>query len=440
MRALRLASIASFLLLWLANPVAARGGMPNPLTPRGEIIEGIYYQIFVVGVVVFLFVMALLVYVIIRFRANSGHGKATFEHERENLKLEMTWIIIPLFIMLWIGFISYAGLVQLDEGIKEDDVEMELHIIGQKWFWTAQYDDFVVDAFYDSLGNVNEGAEFVVPANTNIKFNVTGADVIHAFSIHDANWGPVGMIDANPTGPHKYNAMIMTLPEGEYHVQCREMCFNPGHAYMRAKILAVPQAEFDSWYAETVLEVNTPKLAFAIEIEDGSFDAPVMKTAPNTAVRLQLANNGTMDRTFDIGGESVTVGAGTLVPFDVLPTELGAVSITEGGSQVGALDVVQPRTIDVELGDFYIAPANFQLEAGELYRINIDNVGASPHNLFIGDYTSPSDNNAKWESPNVNGGGVTSMLVLPQSAMDFVTWCDIPGHAASGMLAKASAQ
>ena len=436
MRASRFASLVSFLMLCLASPVAARGGMPSPLTERGAIIEDIYYKIFVVAVIVFLFVMALLVYVMIRFRASSGHGKATFEHERENLKLEMTWIVIPLFIMLWIGYISYVGLIQLDEGHAVEDADMEIDIIGQKWFWTAGYQDFAVDALYDSHGVVNEGAEFYVPADQRIHLNVTGADVIHSFYIMDANQAPVGMVDANPTGPHKFNSMVIRFPEGEYHVQCKEMCFNPGHGYMRAKIISVPQTDFDAWYEETLTERNAPKLSFAIEIEDSGITTDgALKTAPDAAARLQFANNGTSDLTFtrSDGGDDITVPAGDLVVVDVLPEETGTITFSSDAGDV-ALEVVDPTIVDVELGDFYISPSSFMLEADTLYRIRLDNVGASPHNLFIGDYDGPSSKSTLLDSPTINGGDEGDFLVLVSQSMTFDTWCDIPGHAPSGMV------
>lgn len=445
MRALRLAPLASLFLLLVAGPVAARGGMPTPLTDRGRIIEDIYYQIFVAGLLVFLFVMALLVFVIIRYRASSGHGRATFEHERDNLKLEMTWIVIPLFIMLWIGFISYAGLIQLDEGYSHEDGVMEIEIVGQKWFWSAAYDEFTVDAFYDANGVVDQGAEFYVPAGVPVTWSVTGADVIHSFSIQgehaNGKRGPVFLtIDANPTGPHKINKQTMVLPEGVFHVQCREMCFNPGHGYMRAKIVSVEQAEYDAWYAETLADLTAPKLNYAIELDaDGMRHDPFIKTAPSSAVRFQFANNRTTDVTFTSDDQSVVVPAGALVTMDVLPLELGDVAISSDAGDTITLNVVQPKTANVELGDFYISPSGFQLEAGELYEVTVTNVGGTPHNLFIGDYAGPDVKTTLWSSATINGDMSTTFLVLPTKAMMFDTWCDVPGHAGAGMLGSATA-
>ncbi len=441
MRSLRLASLVSFLLLCLAGPVSARGGMPDPLTPRGELIEGLYYKLFLLALGVFLLVVALLVYVMVRYRAGSGHGRATFEMERENLKLELTWIIIPLFIVLWVGFIAYAGLVQLDEGIDAEDTEMEVHIIGQKWFWSAQYDDFKVDSFYDATGNVNEGNEFYFPADTPITLNVTGADVIHAFHIMDANWATVALTDANPGGPHQYNKITLELPEGEYRVQCREMCFNPGHGYMRAKIIVVPEAEYQAWYDATVQKINEPKLAFAIEVDDAGITDTPLKTAPGSAVRLQFANARATDITFTASsGESVTVASNAVGFLDVLPEAVGRIDITSDQGDSLALDVVEPQVIKVTLGDFYISPTDFTMQAGELYRIEVTNEGGTPHNLFIGDYEGPDVKTTLWNSETINSGQTTGFLALPSAATQFDTWCDVPGHAQSGMLASASAQ
>lgn len=440
MRAVATTPLASLLLLLLAPLAAARGGMPTPLTERGQIIEEIYYQIFIAGVLVFLFVMALLIYVMIRFRASSGHGRATFEHERENLKLEMTWIVIPLFIMLWIGFISYAGLVQLDEGVANEDAEFTLDITGIQWAWIAEYEDFAMVSEVDTMGTVNEATTFYVPADVPVLLRLTSDDVIHAYHIMDANWATVGLVDANPTGPHEVNSMVIKFAPGEYKVQCREMCFNPGHGYMRAKMMAVPQAEFDSWYADTLAAKTAPKLNYAVEVTAAGINHDaVLKTAPGAAVRFQFANDRPGAVVFTDGTNNVTVPAGAVGNLDILPSEIGSIEITSDAGDSLTLEVVEARKADVELGDFYISPSNIQLEAGELYEFTVTNVGSPRHNLFIGDYDGPSVKTTLWSSATIEGGETTTFLALPSEAMRFDTWCDIPGHVAAGMLASATA-
>src|SRR5690242_18653053 len=116
MRKALLAIAALVVLSAAAMPVAARFGMPEPLTERGQTVEDIYTKIVLVGIVVFTLVFALLVWVLWRYREGTGKGRSTHEKHRGSLKAEMVWTFIPLIIMLWIGFIAYQGLVQLDLG------------------------------------------------------------------------------------------------------------------------------------------------------------------------------------------------------------------------------------------------------------------------------------------------------------------------------------
>ncbi len=426
----------------MATNAAARGGMPEPLTPRGEVIESIYYQIYVVGVIVFLFVMALMAYVLIRYRASTGHGRATFEAERHNMKLEMVWIVIPLAIMLWIGFISYQGLIVLDEEYQPEDAHTTIDIAGQKWFWTATYGggDFTVAAEYDATGTVLEGNEFVVPADVPVNYRVSGKDVIHAFHIADANWATVGMVDANPGGPHLVNEMVLELPAGEYRVQCREMCFNPGHGYMRATIVAVPMAEYEAWYEETEAAAKAPKLSFPIEITDSGIDAPSLKTAPGVAARLQLANGASSELTFTAStGQTVTVPAGGLGFLDIVSDEIGSVSITSDRGDSLDFQVVEPTTVEVRLGDFFIQPSNIAFEVDTLYRLRVVNVGATVHNLYLGDYQGQADSIVSSASANVDGGQSTDMYVLAGEPLMWDSWCNVPGHYGAGMFGTADA-
>src|SRR5688572_6996280 len=74
MRPSVVALVAAAVLLVAAVPAAAGFGMPEPLTERGKIVEDIYVQITIAGILVFILVFALLVWVLVRYREGSGHG------------------------------------------------------------------------------------------------------------------------------------------------------------------------------------------------------------------------------------------------------------------------------------------------------------------------------------------------------------------------------
>ncbi len=439
-----LASLAA--LLALAGNAAARGGMPEPETGRGQIIESIYYQIYVAGVIAFLLVMALLLWVIFRYRASSGVGRATFEKERENLKLEMTWIVIPLGVVLWVGGISYSGLVDLDEGVAVEDAFTEIRIVGSQWNWEADYGQGV-SVFADpapGTGEVADGNVFLVPANVPVLFNVTAIDVIHSFAIQEVDeetgrlGAQIGMVDANPTGPHKYNHMVVTFETGEYYVQCKEMCFNPGHAYMRARIVAVPVGEYDDWLEQKQLEAGADLVErLGLEIGDGTLTTEREDIAVANGARLivQVLNGGSGASTVSVSGTDATVtvdpGAmGTLV-YDT--TEAGTFSFEASTGGSVPFEVIDATPVSFDLGDFFFDPEELSLEGGQTYLFQVRNVGETIHNMFIGDFESASEQEVFWNSITIGPGNTASFIVTPESGVSFDTWCNVPGHYELGM-------
>ncbi len=458
---MRRSLVAALLALLTVPLAAARGGMPEPLTDRGAIVEGIYYPIFLAATIVFVIVMVLLVYVMWRFRANGGAGQATFEIERDNLKLEMLWIIIPLIVVLWVGVISYAGLVDLDEGQGTDEAYLTLDVTGYQWTWLADYGSGI-SLFSDPSatdGSVADDKVFKVPAGRPIHFNITGGDVIHAWHMMDENWATVGLVDANPYGPHKYTGFTATLPEGEYQVQCREMCFNPGHGYMRARVEAVSNAEFQDWMLEkgiaSGVDLAQPASVMfdgtAFDVADLTFAAgdssraiisftntgsdAVEVSAPGFMVQqaVFVEENGRNPRVEMASSASVTVAPGAMTRIALDLPQSGDFQLLADGAAMD-FTVIEAEPISVNLGDFYIEPMDITLEAGKTYLFQFNNVGATSHNFFFGTKTSADDaGTIVGESITIGAGGTTSLLYTPESAMRFDTWCAVPGHYGLGM-------
>ncbi len=451
----RVVPVAAFVsLLAAAVPASARLGMPEPLTERGALIESIYTQIAWAAILVSLFVFALLFYVIYKYRANGGSGRQTHEHERENLKAEMTWTIIPLFIVLWVGVISYNGLVQLDNGYDEDEVDMHVGMLASKWNWRSVYEGGNADGGFEmtSSPSFSNGGEknfvadenvFYYPADKVIRFHVTSMDILHAFAIFDANDGPVGMVDANPLESYGINELDVVFTEGSYEVKCKEHCFNPGHAYMRARIEAIPQAQYDEWADEMRLRGGAATVTeLGLEIDaNGNLTATGDLTAVRSSrVIMQVANGFDESATIAIGdlaSQAVPSGALVRFAFDVNDAGTFAVTSTTSASSLD-LTVLDAVTVDVDLFEWGIDPEQLTLQAGQTYLLNIRNIGQSEHNLYIGDYVDGGDSQIDFASVDIPGGASTSLIVTIPEAGLFDTWCNIPGHADLGMLAEAS--
>ena len=437
--------LAAAVLLLVAAPAAARWGMPEPLTDRGEVIEDIYVKITIAGVLTFILVFVLLVFILARYREGSGKGRATHEKHRGSLAAEMTWTLIPLAVVLWIGYIAYAGLVTLDRGNEDLEPEMSIQVTGYQFAWEMDYGRGVkvlINPSIDSeTGNVTFSEPFHVPADVPILFNITSGDVIHAFNLMDANRGFVSIDDANPDGPHKQHQQIHVLPAGTYFVQCKEMC-GAGHAYMRAQVVAEPRADFDRWLEEKSLAVGADLVQKVHVVADGdSLDAEGLSEEGGVRFLTIVAGARVLLEVENTAGEALNVSLsntplGTiparstgLLAFDTAAEVPGDRTIVASNGGQLVFRAIQAEPVDVDLGDYRLIPQHLELKAGTTYLFNIQNVHNAAHNLFIGDLETEE----LVGSATIGGGAATS-FTWTAVAGEHEMWCDVPGHADLGMV------
>ena len=203
-----------------------------------------------------IFVMVLMGIVIVRFNRKANPEPATFTH---NTPLEIAWTVIPAFSLVLIAlFLSLPTLFkQLD--IPEADVTIKA--IGNQWYWSYEYPDH--EFGFDSLMLAKDELEeygyaqdefllatdtaVVMPVNKTIVVQVTGADVIHAWTIpsfgvkHDAVPGRLAEIWFKPT------------VEGVYFGQCSELC-GKDHSYMPITVKVVSEEAYAEWLEGAVAE------------------------------------------------------------------------------------------------------------------------------------------------------------------------------------------
>lgn len=449
MRALALAALLLLTAAALAPAALAGWGMPEALTPRGKVVTDLYDMIAVLGIVMFLIVFVWLVVVIWRFREGTGHGRTTHEKERHSLKAEMTWTLVPLAIVLWIGYAAYGGLVELDHGIPLEDAEMEIRVEGTQWNWQFDYGQGVKLLANPDLhtGNVSAANTFLVPQDTNLLFNITSGDVIHAFDLRDANRAYTIFLDANPLGANKHNLQTVNLPAGDYLIQCNKMCLNPGHAYMRGLVKAVPRAQFDHWLAEKAASagaslVQTLPLQIVDGLPVGLDSKPLGEQTLAVTTRLVLDVRGPHgDLTFTVNNQTRAIAANeatnTYAAFDF--PQAGdftlRVANKEGEKTTSssvALKVVPATVVKVDMKNFFFDPKELRFEVGKTYLIQARNAGDSAHDLNLGDWNGGANPNVLAKSALVGPGGTSSFLFKPTAAGTFDMWCS--PHATIGML------
>ncbi len=225
-------------------------GLQTPVTPIAEEI-GFFYNDLLTPIIIgiTLFVLALLIYVAVRFNEKANPTASQVTH---NTGLELAWTIIPVMILVVIAVPSFR-LLNHQLILPKADITMK--VTGHQWYWTYDYpkdqgggftfDSYLKDAKELKPGELRQLAvdnEAVVPVGKNVVVEVTSSDVIHSFTV--PSFGI--RIDAVPGRMN--TTWFKAEREGVYYGQCSKLC-GQNHAYMPIAFRVVSQEKYAAWLA-----------------------------------------------------------------------------------------------------------------------------------------------------------------------------------------------
>ena len=201
-----------------------------------------------------LFVLALLVWIVIKYRAKANPVPSKVHH---NTLLEVAWTLIPVIILVFIAVPSFR-LLYFQETRPTPDVQIKA--IGKQWFWSYEYPGSAAGFTFDSLGLSDADAKaqgkprlfavdnaIYVPVNKVIEVETSGADVIHSFALPE-----MGVkMDAVPGRLNK--TWFKATRTGVFYGQCSELC-GSRHGYMQIELHVVTDAEYAAWLAKSKAE------------------------------------------------------------------------------------------------------------------------------------------------------------------------------------------
>ena len=226
------------------------GGMTfqTQYSPNGEFALWMHNDILLpVIVFVTLFVLALLVWVAVRFnrRANPVPSRTT-----HNTLLEVLWTAVPVLILVVIFVPSMKLLAKQYAVLPANAVTVKA--TGNQWYWTYTYPDnggfqvisnILKPEEADARGEPRQlAADFrmVVPAGEPIRLQTTGSDVIHSFAVPSL-WFKLDAV------PGKVNERVLFIKEpGVYYGQCSELC-GARHGYMPIVVEALDRPHYNAW-------------------------------------------------------------------------------------------------------------------------------------------------------------------------------------------------
>lgn len=284
-----LAALSLFISWGVAQAYAAEANLgysspgqislQTPVTEVAKSIHSFYDLVNIIIIGIALFVLALMAYVVYRFRESANPTPSQTSH---NTFLEVAWTVVPIIILVAIAIPSFK-LLMLQYTYPKPDVTIKA--IGNAWFWEHEYPDhggFTVTSNILTDEEVTERAkkglptprllavdnEIVVPLNKTVHVLVTSNDVIHDWTIPAFG----SKIDAVPG--RLTSTWFRAEQEGIYYGQCSELC-GMNHAYMPIAVRVVKPEIFDQWAG--ALKAKDAKKAKAI-LEKVAFEQAGVKS------------------------------------------------------------------------------------------------------------------------------------------------------------------
>jgi cytochrome c oxidase subunit 2 len=249
------AAMAGAALAFAATNAWAAGGEPKPwqidfqpaASPVMENIEDFHRLLVWIITAISLFVLALLVWIMIRYNRRSNPTPSKTEH---NTLLEVVWTVVPVIILVIIAIPSFK-LLYYEADIPKPD--LTINAIGKQWFWSYQYPTQKFQ--FDSLGLSDADALkrneprllgvdniIVVPVNKVVKVVTTGADVIHSWAL------PAFGVKMDAVPGRLNETWFKATQTGTFYGECSELC-GARHAFMPIEVKVVSQPDYEAWLA-----------------------------------------------------------------------------------------------------------------------------------------------------------------------------------------------
>jgi cytochrome c oxidase subunit 2 len=250
-------------------PIQGGTGFQPAATELARDLQWLDGAINVIIIAITLFVVALLAFVIVRYNRRSNPNPAKFTH---NTPIEIAWTIVPILILVFIGANSLPILFKQQE-IPEGEINIK--VTGYQWYWGYEYTDheFAFDSYMigaPATGGDNRltpeveaqlieagysrdefllatDTAVVVPVGKTVVMTVTGADVIHSWTI------PAFGVKQDAVPGRLAQLWFEAEKEGVYFGQCSELC-GQAHAYMPITVKVVSEEEYAAWLEGAIEE------------------------------------------------------------------------------------------------------------------------------------------------------------------------------------------
>ena len=242
--------------LWIGQNINL---LPVDASANAPIYDELFRVLFSIGTILFVGIVGLIVFSLVRFRRRPGQLGDGLALEG-NLPLEVFWTAVPAIVVLFVGLYSYdiyermGGMVPLSHGNHSSEMAADQRVWGgigstqdSQTATTTGVTPLPVEVtamqfaflFHYPEGDFISG-ELHVPVDRPVSLRMEAKDVIHAFWIpefrlkQDVIPGQPTVLDFTPTRT------------GSYSIVCAELC-GPYHGGMRSSVVVDSADDFDTW-------------------------------------------------------------------------------------------------------------------------------------------------------------------------------------------------
>jgi cytochrome c oxidase subunit 2 len=224
---------------------------PIAVTTQGAEIRNLYTVIFLIAVAIFLVVEGLIIWTVIRYRRKPGDDTLPPQTHGNNIA-EFVWTIVPTIIVIFMFFVSWQTLNQVDTATA--GAQTKIRALAGQFQWQFDYlaQDGTTVLYTEYIPLSKDGGGMTVPAGRTVLLSLVSNDVIHAFYVPQFLFKR----DVIPGVHNQFDLEIPAADAGEtYRGQCAELC-GIGHRTMTLDVHVLTPADFQVWYDKQVVTAN----------------------------------------------------------------------------------------------------------------------------------------------------------------------------------------
>lgn len=193
-------------------------------------IDFLFNAIVWISVLFFIPIVIAMIYFMVKYRQRPGYkGSPDALH---NTVLEVTWSVVPTFIVVWIfweGMVGYLDMMRMP--VDTEDVK----VTAKKWVWSFKYK------------NGAESDKLYLQVGRDSKMIMRSDDVLHSFFIPSFR-------AKRDVVPGRYNYMwFQPTIEGTFDLFCTEYC-GDNHSGMNTKAIVLNPDDYQRTLTELAKE------------------------------------------------------------------------------------------------------------------------------------------------------------------------------------------